>query len=136
MIQPGPRHPGDSIRPPRPRGDQSNSQPLPCTGISLRGHGGRLFMMAGDVFHLLGHPQGVTKKDRSSAGNGKDVIHALIFKEFDNVIGDAHETDYSSFNSLLKKSEKHPNPSFRRTPESSILLISFILISWTPAFAG
>jgi len=25
--------------------------------------------------------------------------------------------------SLLKKSEKHPNPSFRRKPESSLLLI-------------
>src|SRR3989344_9406450 len=38
--------------------------------------------------------------------------------------------------SLLKKSEKHPNPSFRRKPESSILMILLILIFWTPAFAG
>jgi hypothetical protein len=34
---------------------------------------------------------------------------------------------------MLKKSEKHPNPSFRRKPESRILLILLILISWTPA---
>jgi hypothetical protein len=32
-------------------------------------------------------------------------------------------------NSLLKKSENHPNPSFRRKPESSLLLISFTLIN-------
>jgi general secretion pathway protein H len=38
--------------------------------------------------------------------------------------------------SLLKKSEKHLNPSFRRKPESSLLLSLFFLISWTPAFAG
>ena len=40
------------------------------------------------------------------------------------------------FNRLLKKSENHPNPSFRRKPESRILLILLFLISWTPAFAG
>ena len=33
-------------------------------------------------------------------------------------------------------SEKHPNPSFRRKPESRILMILLILIFWTPAFAG
>jgi hypothetical protein len=60
----------------------------------------------------------------------------------------------------LKKTEKHPNPSFRRKPDkiagsdfgqpkagpkggiqgcipqSSILLILLVLIFWTPAFAG
>jgi len=37
---------------------------------------------------------------------------------------------------IAEKVQKHPNPSFRRKPESSLLLISLVLIFWTPAFAG
>jgi len=37
---------------------------------------------------------------------------------------------------LLKKSPKHPESSFRRKPESSILMILLFLIIWIPAFAG
>jgi hypothetical protein len=37
---------------------------------------------------------------------------------------------------FVEKVWKNLIPSFRRKPESRILLISLILISWTPAFAG
>jgi len=48
-------------------------------------------------------------------------------------IADIVECLKSLPDSLLKKSEIHPNPSFRRKPESSLLLISLVLIFWTPA---
>lgn len=36
-------------------------------------------------------------------------------------------------NNLLNKPKKHLSPSFRRKPESSVLLLSIFIIFWTPA---
>ena len=139
------RHGGDTLNPPRLR-DQA-----PCMNVRFGSEADasprvKLLTAAGKVCISPPFVVSPSNHERRTVSNQHLAVHSLRPAQTERRVeacgepvepGSGRTALFHSFPSrLLKKSENHPNPSFRRKPESSILMISMCLIIWTPAFAG